>query len=110
MTRYGFTIFLASFLLFLMQPVLGKLLLPEYGGSAGVWTVCLLFYQSLLLAGYKGMKQRETAIPEQGKIRLPEALDRLIELYTATDKPDEVQKWQAERARYPETKKGTEIK
>ena len=47
------------------------------------------------------MKAREAMIPEQGKVRLPEALDRLIELYTTTDQPDEVQKWQAERAKYP---------
>ena len=55
----------------------------------------------LLLAGYEGMKQRDAKIPVEGKIRLPEALDRLIDLYTATDKPEEVQKWQAERAKYP---------
>ena len=47
------------------------------------------------------MKQREKSIPPQGAIRLPEALDRLIELTTATNKPDEVKKWQAERAKYP---------
>ncbi len=55
-----------------------------------------------LLAGYEGMKLRESTVPEQGKVRLPEALDRLIELSTATNKPDEVKKWQAERAKYPE--------
>ena len=58
--------------------------------------------EPLLLKGYEEMKQREKTIPEQGKIRLPEALDRLIELYTATNKPDDVKKWQAERAKYPE--------
>jgi serine/threonine protein kinase len=57
--------------------------------------------ETLLLAGYEGMKQREKTLPEQGKIRIPEALDRLIELSTATNKPDEVKKWQAERAKYP---------
>ena len=57
--------------------------------------------EPLLLAGYEGMKQREKTIPPQGDTRIPEALDRLIELYTATDKPDEVKKWQAERAKYP---------
>jgi serine/threonine protein kinase/tetratricopeptide (TPR) repeat protein len=56
----------------------------------------------LLLAGYEGMKRREAAIPEQAKDRLPEALDRLIEFYTATNKPDEVARWRAERANYPE--------
>ena len=59
--------------------------------------------EPLLLKGYEGMKQREKTIPPQASIRLPEALDRLIELSTATNKPDEVKKWQAERAKYPET-------
>jgi serine/threonine protein kinase/tetratricopeptide (TPR) repeat protein len=57
--------------------------------------------EPLLLKGYEGMKQREKTIPEQGKIRLSEAVDRLIELYTTTNKPDAVKKWQAERAKYP---------
>ena len=52
MTRHGLAIFVGSFLLFLIQPLLGKLLLPVHGGSSGVWTVCLLFFQTLLLAGY----------------------------------------------------------
>ena len=59
--------------------------------------------EPLLLAGYEGMKQREKTIPPQGKVRLPEALDRSIDLATATNKPDDVKKWQAERAKYPAT-------
>ena len=67
--------------------------------------------EPLLVAGYEGMKQREATIPEQAKIRLPEALDRLIELYTATDKPEEVNKWQAEQAKYaPPAASATENK
>ena len=57
--------------------------------------------EPLLVAGYEGMKAREKSIPPQGKVRLPEALDRLSELYTVTNKPDEVTKWRAERAKYP---------
>lgn len=57
--------------------------------------------EPLLMAGYEGMKQRETTIPAPGKARLTDALDRLIEFYSVTDKPDEVQKWQTERAKYP---------
>jgi hypothetical protein len=57
--------------------------------------------EPLLLSGYEGMKQREQAIPAQGRIRLTETADRLVELYTATDRPDEAKKWQAERATYP---------
>lgn len=45
--------------------------------------------EPLLLAGYEGMKQREKAIPEQGKIRLPEAVERLMQLYETTGKKDE---------------------
>ena len=61
--------------------------------------------EPLLLKGYEGMKKREKTIPKGGETRIPEALDRLIELYTATNKPDEVKKWQAERANYPQAKK-----
>ena len=57
--------------------------------------------EPLLLAGYEGMKRREKTIPEQGKIRLTEAVDRLVRLYEAMDKKDEVKKWRAERAQYP---------
>jgi tetratricopeptide (TPR) repeat protein len=55
----------------------------------------------LLLAGYEGMKKREKTIPPQGYERIPEALDRLIELYRATKRPDEVKKYRAEREKYP---------
>jgi tetratricopeptide (TPR) repeat protein len=55
----------------------------------------------LLLKGYGGMKAREKTIPPQSLGRIPEALDRLIELYAATDKPAEAAKWRAERAKYP---------
>ena len=49
---YAATIFLSSFLLFLVQPMIAKLILPWFGGSAAVWTTCMLFFQSALLAGY----------------------------------------------------------
>lgn len=48
----GAAVVLGAFLLFLVQPVAGKLLLPLYGGSAAVWSACLLFFQTGLLAGY----------------------------------------------------------
>src|SRR5258706_2567011 len=46
------TIFLSSFLLFLVQPLIARLILPWFGGSAAVWTTCMLFFQVMLLAGY----------------------------------------------------------
>ena len=52
MALYPLTVFLSAFLLFLVQPVIAKQILPWFGGSAGVWTTCLFFFQLLLLAGY----------------------------------------------------------
>jgi spermidine synthase len=49
---YAGTIFLSAFLLFLVQPIIAKQILPWFGGSAAVWTTCLVFFQSILLAGY----------------------------------------------------------
>lgn len=48
----GPAVVLGAFLLFLVQPMAGKMLLPLYGGSASVWSACLLFFQSVLLLGY----------------------------------------------------------
>ncbi|MFO7534306.1 MAG: fused MFS/spermidine synthase [Kiritimatiellia bacterium] len=48
----GTAIFLGSALLFNVQPMLGRLLLPRFGGSAAVWTTCLVAFQLLLLGGY----------------------------------------------------------
>jgi MFS family permease/SAM-dependent methyltransferase len=52
MILYATTVFLSAFLLFLVQPILAKYILPWFGGSPGVWTTCLLFFQVLLTAGY----------------------------------------------------------
>jgi hypothetical protein len=45
-------IFLSSLLLFLIQPMVAKEILPRFGGSAGVWTTCMFFFQAVLLLGY----------------------------------------------------------
>ncbi|HEY2839529.1 MAG TPA: hypothetical protein VGJ26_10280, partial [Pirellulales bacterium] len=52
MLRYATTIFLGAFLLFQVQPLIGKLILPWFGGSSAVWTTCMLFFQVVLLCGY----------------------------------------------------------
>jgi hypothetical protein len=52
MIWYALTIFWSAFLLFLVQPILGKQILPWFGGTPAVWTTCLLFFQVLLLGGY----------------------------------------------------------
>lgn len=57
--------------------------------------------EPLLLKGYEGLKRCEKAILPLGKTHIPQALNWLIELYTATNKPDEAKKWRVERAKYP---------
>ena len=52
MIVYALTIFTSAFLLFLVQPIMAKQILPWFGGSAAVWTTCLVFFQFLLLFGY----------------------------------------------------------
>jgi SAM-dependent methyltransferase len=52
MLLYAATILLSAFLLFQVEPVIAKIILPWYGGSAAVWTTCLLFFQMVLLLGY----------------------------------------------------------
>jgi eukaryotic-like serine/threonine-protein kinase len=49
--------------------------------------------EPLLLAGYEQMKHREAKIPPQGKVRILEAIEHLVQLYDAMDKKDEVAKW-----------------
>jgi hypothetical protein len=49
---FAATILLSAFLLFQVQPLIAKLILPWFGGSAAVWTSCMLFFQMALLGGY----------------------------------------------------------
>ena len=49
---FGLNICVSAFLLFQIQPILAKIILPWFGGSGSVWTVCMLFYQTFLLLGY----------------------------------------------------------
>src|SRR6202140_2421937 len=52
MTLYAVTIFLSAFLLFQVQPLIAKMILPWFGGSAAVWSASMLLLQLLLLEGY----------------------------------------------------------
>jgi SAM-dependent methyltransferase len=61
---YAATIFVSSFLLFLVQPLIARLILPWFGGSAAVWTTCMLFFQALLLAGYAYAHALEKKLPQ----------------------------------------------
>ena len=52
MLRYALTIFVSAFLLFQVQPLIGRFILPWFGGGPSIWTSCMLFFQILLLGGY----------------------------------------------------------
>ncbi len=54
--------------------------------------------EPLLLAGYKGMKQRVDKIPPAGKPRLEETLERLVQLYAETDRPQQAAEWKKKRS------------
>src|SRR5438046_9283395 len=52
MPLHAATVFLSAFLLFLVQPLLARQILPWFGGAAIVWTICMVFFQLVLLMGY----------------------------------------------------------
>ncbi|MEM7456841.1 MAG: fused MFS/spermidine synthase [Planctomycetota bacterium] len=52
MIRYTATIFISAFLLFLVQPMIARFILPWFGGTSAVWTTCMMFFQTVLLIGY----------------------------------------------------------
>lgn len=68
---FAFAVFIGSALLLCLQPMLGRALLPIFGGSSHIWTVCLVVYQSLLLAG---------AIYANGISRLDKLKQRMLHL------------------------------
>src|SRR5207253_8761961 len=51
-TLYAATLFLSALLLFLVQPMFTKMVLPKLGGAPTVWSVAMVFFQAALLAGY----------------------------------------------------------
>ncbi len=70
MVLYAVTIFVSAFLLFLVQPVMAKQILPWFGGSANVWTTCLVFFQTALLAGYAYSDASVRRLPGAAGVRL----------------------------------------
>lgn len=52
MPFFAITVFLSAFLLFQIQPIIGKMILPWFGGTSSVWSACIVFFQTALLLGY----------------------------------------------------------
>src|SRR5271166_4446305 len=72
------TLFLSAFLLFCVQPMIAKMILPLLGGSPTVWSTCMVFFQGMLLAGYayahvaaSWLGVRRQAILHAGLVLLP---------------------------------------
>jgi SAM-dependent methyltransferase len=61
-------VLLSAFLLFLIQPTIGRLILPWFGGAPAVWTTCMLFFQSLLFAGYLYAHLLSTRLPLRSQL------------------------------------------
>jgi hypothetical protein len=74
MLPFALSIFTGAFLLFQVQPLIGKYILPWFGGSPGVWTACLLFFQTLLLGGYAYAHFSSTLLKPRGQAVLHFAL------------------------------------
>ncbi|MEO5922836.1 MAG: fused MFS/spermidine synthase [Bryobacteraceae bacterium] len=94
MLLYAVTIFLSAFLLFQVQPLIAKIILPWFGGSAAVWSAAMMFFQLSLLAGYGyahflGKAKARTQMMVHGGLLLASCFFLPI-LPSATWKPDEV--------------------
>jgi hypothetical protein len=68
------TIFTSAFLLFLVQPIIAKAILPWFGGTAAVWTTCLVFFQTALLLGYAYADWTVRNLAASRQVRLHAAL------------------------------------
>src|SRR5215211_3385728 len=64
---YAAAIFTSAFLLFQIQPLISKRILPWFGGSPTVWTTCLLFFQTVLFAGYAYAHSSNTWLKPRGQ-------------------------------------------
>lgn len=71
---YALTIFLSAFLLFQVQLIMGKYVLPWFGGTPAVWNTCMLVYQVLLLAGYAYAFAMANRVDGRGQVRIHVAL------------------------------------
>src|SRR6187401_2531392 len=71
---YAVTIFFSAFLLFQVQPLISKFILPWFGGSPAVWTAAMLFFQMVLFGGYLYAHLTSTYLKARGQFILHLAL------------------------------------
>ena len=71
---FASTLFLSATLMFILQPMFGKILLPLLGGTPAVWNTCMVFYQTLLFLGYLYAHRLSTHSNHQRQIQIHTAL------------------------------------
>jgi hypothetical protein len=71
---FAVTLFVSAFLLFLVQPMVGKMVLPLLGGTPAVWNTCMVFFQAALLAGYAYTHTVSTRLPVRRQLVLQAAI------------------------------------
>jgi serine/threonine protein kinase/Tfp pilus assembly protein PilF len=92
-----------NWITFRIRSMLGEALIGQHSEASDEADRLKLLDEAeqLLVSGYEGMKQREAAIPVSDAMQIPEALDRLISLYTILDKPNDSKKYRELKAFYP---------
>src|SRR6185436_17237206 len=98
---YAITLFVSAFLLFLVQPIIGKTILPSLGGAPQVWNTCMVFFQAALLAGYAYTHTTSTRLTLRQQLMVHAALLFLpfIFLFVLTGgRPFDITGWQPPRS------------
>ncbi len=90
---FAATLFVSAFLLFLVQPMIGKMILPKLGGTPQVWNTCMLFFQMALLAGYGYTHWISTKLPLRRQILIHCSLLALPLLFLLPFGPFNVTNW-----------------
>src|SRR5262245_61510331 len=87
------TLFVSAFLLFLFQPMIGKMILPRLGGAPQVWNTCMVFFQAALLAGYAYTHTVSTKLPLRRQLIVHCCLLFLPLLFLIPNGPFNVTEW-----------------
>ena len=85
---FGATLFACAFLMFQVEPMIAKMLLPRFGGAPAVWTTCVVFFQMVLLAGYGYAHGVTTVVGERRALVVHAALVPLAMLVLPLRLPD----------------------
>ena len=98
MPLFATTVFLSAFLLFQIQPIVAKMILPWFGGSSSVWSICIVFFQAELLLGYAYVHWLHERLPAR---RQPMVHGSLLLLSLVTPRPSAKTQAFVDHVRYP---------